>query len=1041
MRNIKDVLLGDAEQNHIKGVWDITPVVTTEVITPAIVSSTGFTVTGTDTLLLDATGQLGSSLLSVARTNINMAPLANDQPFQFGIEMLTAPPQGEVWAVGFYIDVGGVSDAVIKNRISSILFNGTPMPVGTVFHYALSYEASCQLVTSAKIANIAVPAGISKTSIGTLQTLDLIAGSTTGLILHKDSLTDTLNIGAYATNSSNTILDLTGQDIAANGPILPSTHTVYVFALTAEAGTGLHSLSFRIGSDMAPASYDVTGTSYLTTPGTDQSTWDALFPPDITGPITVTTAQAVFPMGAKPGQFYKVSYDPLWNGITPAPFGQLVTDAQTILITNTVPGSEQFVAYVDNVSLEAGVNRITEPLVQQQTNILSSIADLGDLLQQTQDDVNAALLNAGEVAVYVVSPAVISPIENIASGVVSYNTFDEAYLYLITLPPYIKKRIVIDDRGANNIIPPGVGSRLYKFLENNITISCYTRLNAYSGYDAFPSIYTALTLDCTGIRLDKYSGTYTRLNTKIPFAPPVDAVADYLAGPQLVIDDDVWLVTSDNDVELMVYSQNVLKTGNNCYLRLVIFDNISMYPGWSIFKGTNTTINIQNNSADTFTIGLFAQVNTPHGNLQDTFPVTEDLLSYVYTGIDPLAAGSLTTRVIRHSTDLGYPNPGQPFQLVAGDYLFARSIDIPNGITFLGGGTVTLRAMPGVVLTTDNSPAVINKGTIIDTGVHWYVNEFTNGQYPAILNYGNYSRVGGQITAGKLFYTAPDPVYGNPNRFSMVDVLHNLHPSVNVITVANIAITPVSFVLKGLVINGVFGNTPLIDFTIGAPGNKAGITGITAQGSSNISCAIVNITGDYLFSGNGYANGTIAIDSININDSKGIDTRAYFSKNNAVYDYKNDPFLSYPGKKFLAMNWLGYGDAVGNNVYDSGISIVGGYERLEGFKREGMFYKPITGRKRKFRIDFTGNAYRLGHTNTNGKVSVSYLASADNISSAFPLKVLDISIPVIGTRYPFKITAIVDLNPNDSIFIGGWFAAGSNDRIYLDNIDLIITEL
>lgn len=1004
MRNIKDVLLGNVEQNHIKGEWDITPVVNTAVTVPAIVSAAGLTITASDTVLLDGTTVASEYLTGVARTNITLQSLANADAFQFGVEVVDTPSTNSAYALGFFIASDSLSDAQALSAVTNILVGSSLLGAGQLFHYILNYATTVQAITYGSKGP-----GPFINSSNTVPGMDVVPGSKSGLLLKRDVGVNNLNIGTFLENSDGTFNDLMAMTAVGTGNVFPDSLRVFVFALSADTGSGFQNVSFKITTDVAPTTYDITGTSYGALPGKDQTTWDASFGTVVTPPQVTTSTQAVFPLGAKSGQFYKTHLDPLWSGMAPSPYGLNVNGNQTILLTNVIPGNEDFVAYVDNESLEASVNQIIDPIVAAQDLQLQTITDLGVLVQQTQDDVNVALLNAPEAIVYIrnTSQAIGTPSLEF-SAAVTFDTLDEGYNYLLTLPKFINKRIVLDDRPALLNAYSGDVNTVYNFAENNITLSSYSLFTGSFGPHTWGSNRVRLTCDCSSLRLDYFAGEFIRLTVRIPAGQLTNTVLGTDIINRIQLRNNVLLSTSDDDIRLNEASTILI--GEDCQLILALVNDSTSYPAVNIKKGKGSFITLNNTLYPIEPANLpFVHVVADIDAKPDSFSGFDGIAaSYSYTGVDSFKPDNIgSVRVIRDISELGIPDASGRYHITSsGKLLFVKSINFEDkGIVIDTGSTVELYCLHrGIILSGVSSvlPLIENRGVCYDHGVNIY--HVGGVGIPAILNYRNYVRSGGVITADILFQSV-DGGYGN-YRFNIFDVDHYAYTGIySASSVGKCG----DFKMSGIRLHSIINTKGYL--TLNLPTVTTGdyylidnITGVT--GATNQGRGVIDIQGGMVVTGN--LADIINITNINL-ARKGISI-ADVTINNVMVNWKNGSLFNFTGKTHGAY-------AVEGALESSGTLTAApktlqwvkyqGFALPSGINNAAMFLNG-NGSGKKFRVQIKGRVLRsAGTSGTNARIfsSITTLDATGN-SDIFNITV---PLPTTATWAYFDEVRVVTL--------------------------------
>lgn len=468
-------LVGDARRSKrinlnklpaMPRIWDITPIVNPPT-TPdlEIIDTFQLNVGSQNALSIDPASPLitvdGQPILKhgCAKTNINLAML-ND---------------GDTWHVGLRsIVTGGYT-------LSSVVFYDTSADAA---EYAASqldqftnpgHAPSNRLVLSAdrSAANLSI-AGTMYNPV--TQSYHQIGGefpmkydvdtngsdNTTALmLLHRDGNTLNVTIAAVDMTGNYDINEVhsVGND---NFPFDFSSLTMFLYLGTVASPSMVYqSVAPTITAGLPD--YDVAFTRYETVYSGTQLAFDALFPVDAHRPSGVLVQQAVLPEGVRVGELLNVRVDLQYEGAPPMPYGRSLAHGKTYIVTaNSSEG----------VGLERIICSSEYDVLVQTVNGLSTGSTAGLLY--------------GEIVVYVNNGL---DTVDMFTGSRAFDTFEAAYEYLITLPPYLPKRMVIDDRPigiGQPIFVDGVAQKLYLIGQNNIKLSTYC---AFSG-EPYPAYYS-----------------------------------------------------------------------------------------------------------------------------------------------------------------------------------------------------------------------------------------------------------------------------------------------------------------------------------------------------------------------------------------------------------------------------------------------------------------------------------------------------------------------------------------------------------------------
>lgn len=209
--------------------------------------------------------------------------------------------------------------------------------------------------------------------------------------------------------------------------------------------------------------YNVGFTKYETSYGGSQAAFDALYPVAPHRPSGTLVEHAVFPEGTRVGELLNVYVDLQYVGPPPRPYGfTTLQSGQTIMVTSISSEGKDYNRMIRSNEFD--------PLVQTVNGLTTG---------------STAGLPYGEIVVYVNNSL---DTFDLFTGDRAFDTFDMAYEYLITLPPYLPKRMVLDDRPIDATGPnyfEGVVGKTYLFGANNIKLSTFS---AFSG-EPYPRYY------------------------------------------------------------------------------------------------------------------------------------------------------------------------------------------------------------------------------------------------------------------------------------------------------------------------------------------------------------------------------------------------------------------------------------------------------------------------------------------------------------------------------------------------------------------------
>lgn len=272
----------------------------------------------------------------------------------------------------------------------------------------------------------------------------------------------TLNIGAGMFDTVTQQYDIRGFLTMGDNEVAVDFNqlSLFISLLTINTGDGFSYINASTLLTEGLPAYNVEGTKYESGGGT-QLAWDAAFPVTPHRPSGTLVEQATFPTDVRVGELLNATLDAGYAAPYPvAPYGKTVLNNTLLYVTNVTLGQQGFERMVLGTEFDALASQI------------STIGGGGDTA-------------VGEIVVYVDNGIVNT--DEISGGSNAYASMDEAYEYLITLPKYIRKRMVIDDRQLDPLSPtfititgldPSVSQKTYFLRRNNIVISTY---QAYVG--------------------------------------------------------------------------------------------------------------------------------------------------------------------------------------------------------------------------------------------------------------------------------------------------------------------------------------------------------------------------------------------------------------------------------------------------------------------------------------------------------------------------------------------------------------------------------
>jgi hypothetical protein len=448
--------------------WDITPTIDTTILTASVIDSVDMIVDGqTGELVFDVVGAgpspgHGSAGFGVAKTDLVTDFITASKTFRFGWELTTAP-NGAVYQVGMMLAPASYSATALRDAYTGAGVGGISAFIADT---AFGQNQQTTLDTSIADNSFPYPGGGSQIyhNIST-QNLAVELGRKTLLVVGRT--TNELSFAAVSVSPDNTQHDIVTTNIYTDGPVNPELAVFYI-VVTLDVGSGYEPIGITPQLTLDAPSYAVSGTT-AGTAGLTQPNWDNYFPGQPIQPSIVVVTHAVFPPNVAQGMLLKTWLDPLYTSLfIPMPYGHAVGD-KAIVYIDSVTGTPSFTLYMDEEAVSAALLNTQQTIEQNVNAVISGVTTLTQRAQQS----------TSEVVVYchTVSPQQALP----ASA--SFATFDAAYEYLITLPPSLKKRLVLDDRGFTgqygelSLTRANLGyitpNKVYALFANNITLSTY----------------------------------------------------------------------------------------------------------------------------------------------------------------------------------------------------------------------------------------------------------------------------------------------------------------------------------------------------------------------------------------------------------------------------------------------------------------------------------------------------------------------------------------------------------------------------------------
>ena len=506
--------------------WDITPEVLVEEIQLAITDThhTSYnSTTGELSLNLAAVGPspgTNSVAVGAAKTNITFDML-NNGGLHTGCELLFTPGAATISIVGAIWYPGDRTAEQVRNLIHSFLVTNSQPPLPFIMQTCFAYGmVNQQHSVMAKIPTTAVPSPAGQLiELSTIPLVSITSGTKHFSFLEKVA-TD-LSVGVGSLGTDNTTKDINAISFADHQ--LPDTYRLYYYIITMDAGSGYLPTVIRPLVDQGLPEYAVAGTKFAAAGGTDTD-WGNLFPEPLAAPIGITVTQAVFPPNVVLSQILRTKIDPSYVAPYPAePYGVTLGNNRRVIVDNLTSGSEAFSVVLssgDLAALDTTITGLQTQITQNATDIETANNATDAQFIALNSAIDQTLVAAGETVVFVSTNDILSTAE--FDPETTFTTLNDAYNYLVTLPPYVKKRIVIDDRYEGNT-PTNTGGRgqfdrIYAFIGNNITLSTYKAYcgvfmdNPHSGN--LPVL--EMQFQCDGLRLDRcealFRGSYSGTN-------------------------------------------------------------------------------------------------------------------------------------------------------------------------------------------------------------------------------------------------------------------------------------------------------------------------------------------------------------------------------------------------------------------------------------------------------------------------------------------------------------------------------------------------
>lgn len=691
LKQSKNIELGDILP--LAKEWNITPTITTDTVDPSITESINCTVNNqTGLISFDTTNApafTGSQAVfhtAVAKTNIDLASLTDGSATFLGLETPTINSNAAASLIGYVVAKPGLTPTQVASSVNNI-FLGASNTVNYFddFIIALAGKYATQSVSAVQISirndiNNTQPTPTTLTELPSASTF-VGSGKRLSLLLNKE--TDSLAVGFAVSTADETSFDVTDSLVIADNPTLGADSEVYVIMLGLNFGAGYPSLAVKPVTVTGKDSYNVAGTSYISEAGKTQQDWDTAFPHPFTSLTSTIYTDVVFPENVYTGAMLKTVVDGGYaSNYIPKPYGKEVTSNSLVIVANTTSGAEDFIAFSNKeslIALQAAITNNSKEITQLSAAVSAAakLADLSEIVMYVVADNDTPVITASSV----------------------FNTFDEAYEYALTLPGFLKKRIVLDDRfgqvyvGQVNTVT--FIPKKYMLMTRNITLStlsAYTDGNITNNAISFRAY-------CDGLRLVDFEGYLQSFvaDTNLPphhvvnlsesFAPSLGARFNY---DNFLIGKNTRVYSDSNSV-LDINGGTVVLQDNAIWFNEFIDINNTPVPNPIVItKSQNSKLTITGSKQPytTFTSTSAIQIVTSRKEFPTVNAVTPaNAVAFYYT--DPLVPDLFVYdgyTVIRSLDDL-ILNSNQvntnAFSVHTGKYWIVGEINIGSNVFFI----------------------------------------------------------------------------------------------------------------------------------------------------------------------------------------------------------------------------------------------------------------------------------------------------------------------------------------------------------------------
>lgn len=697
-------------------VWDITPTLDISVGNPTVTDSVNCIVdTELGTIGLDVTnappftGQNAAYHVGAAKTNVTLSSLVDGTGSFISFDTVVLNASNSVGIMGMLVcsnkDVTAENAALFMQEL---LINNTPrLDIVDDYILVMSGDYGGPKVVGGFIGvhddvNQSTPLNFTMDNAPTNTPL-VGVGKKTTIVLNRE--TGTLSVGSVISSGDGQTYDVIAANKLNDNPNFPADSIVFYVFVGLNFGFGMPGLVMKPITEVGRTTYQVAGTSANTLHGLTQLEWDDFFPHELTPLTNITVTHAVFPEYVFNGCVLLTYLDPLYTHYTlPAPYGIQVTGGSLCVVTDVAFGGETFIPQASN-----------QELLNLGVTVLSHNSRLNALTAQVS--AAAKLVDLSEVIVYATNPQITA---STLPGTSVYATFDEAYDYLLTLPGFIKKRIVLDDRAA--IYYEGTTNfdlfttRKYMLMSNNITLST---LKAFTDGNATgPNI--TLSMHCDGLRLIDFEGALQPVGLGNGFTKEVVDLAETIAPAYGArFNDDNFVIGSNTMVTSNSDSVRDIDGGSIVLLDNAVYDAFYTLPFGAQFNNSVVITKSQESKLRIYGTIPEYEINgnksirivTSRTEFPTYLSVSEPSpVELIY--LDPFANFRLrypnfitldsTAAILANSN---YDQNG--WNLLNGNYIVVGEIDVSNNPSIILGGEIFLLGVANA--------RIISNGNIFET--------------------------------------------------------------------------------------------------------------------------------------------------------------------------------------------------------------------------------------------------------------------------------------------------------------------------------------